>query len=310
MIVLIKLIKLSLISVVIFCLYNSKDLLISFFDVFFNVLQPVIFGFTLAYLFYPLLNKITRYVPKFLGTFILIVLLLFIIFIICFNLFDIFYQLTDLLSVFNSYLKALSFDFILVSEVIDILIDYIINSLLANPFATLEITVNIISNFVLTLITCFYFLCDMDKIIEFFNKRKMSFIINSEIRKYFNGFSLIILITFFEYLVLYFLIGHPHFLLIAVIASVGNLIPFFGNFVVSFLALITFNSPLCIFMVIICNLLDNVIINPLVYSKSLKVHPLLIIVSFLIGSYLFGFLGFIFSLPLLIVIIVLIKNLN
>ena len=44
-------------------------------------------------------------------------------------------------------------------------------------------------------------------------------------------------------------------------------------------------------------------INPLVYGKTNKLHPLIIIITLLLGSVLFGFMGILLALPLTIIII-------
>ena len=50
-------------------------------------------------------------------------------------------------------------------------------------------------------------------------------------------------------------------------------------------------------------MVDGYVINPIVYGKTNKVHPLVVIMSVFAGGILFGILGIIISLPLAIIII-------
>ena len=53
--------------------------------------------------------------------------------------------------------------------------------------------------------------------------------------------------------------------------------------------------------------IDGYVINPYVYGKTNKVHPLVVILSVFAGGILFGTLGILLALPLAIVIIATIK---
>ena len=53
--------------------------------------------------------------------------------------------------------------------------------------------------------------------------------------------------------------------------------------------------------------IDGYVINPLVYGKTNRVHPLIVISSVFIGGILFGIVGIVISLPLSILIIASIK---
>jgi len=53
--------------------------------------------------------------------------------------------------------------------------------------------------------------------------------------------------------------------------------------------------------------IDGYVINPYVYGKTNKVHPLVVILSVFAGGILFGTLGILLALPLAIIIIATIK---
>ena len=54
--------------------------------------------------------------------------------------------------------------------------------------------------------------------------------------------------------------------------------------------------------------IDGYVINPYVYGKTNKVHPLVVILSVFAGGILFGTLRILLALPLAIVIIATIKS--
>jgi len=54
---------------------------------------------------------------------------------------------------------------------------------------------------------------------------------------------------------------------------------------------------------LVLSTVDGYVINPLVYGKSNKIHPLLVIISVFIGGALFGIMGIIISLPTAIIIV-------
>lgn len=95
-------------------------------------------------------------------------------------------------------------------------------------------------------------------------------------------------------------------LVIGIIAGVTNLIPYAGpviGLLFAFLTALISGSPLpmygyIILVILFVQLLDNVIVQPLVMSRSANLHPLLIIFLVLLGSSLGGVLGMLVIVPL------------
>ena len=58
-----------------------------------------------------------------------------------------------------------------------------------------------------------------------------------------------------------------------------------------------------IIVFLITSALDSYVINPLVYGKTNKIHPIITILAVVAGGALMGVLGIIISLPLSIIII-------
>ena len=117
------------------------------------------------------------------------------------------------------------------------------------------------------------------------------------------------IISVFEYTIAYTIIGHPNAILLGSLAMIANLIPYFGGIINNVVAAVTafVISPTLFFRTIIVfvvlSMVDGYVINPIVYGKTNKVHPLVVIMSVFAGGILFGILGIIISLPLAIIII-------
>ena len=164
-----------------------------------------------------------------------------------------------------------------------------------------------------------YFIIDMDKIynfiLSFFSNTKfydVLIISNNEMRSYFNSYFKIMFISFFEYFILYKLIGHPYSLLLAFLMSICSIIPVIGNMSVNVLASISsffFGTGLFIktlVLIFILSIIDSYVINPIVFGKSSNIHPIIFILAFLIGS-MGGVIGIIISFPLIVIIFKIIK---
>jgi len=100
-------------------------------------------------------------------------------------------------------------------------------------------------------------------------------------------------------------------LTIALFAAVANLIPYAGPVLGAVFGIIvgissgTFNTDtelnylmfkiLSVFAVV--QITDNILIQPLIFSKSVKAHPLEIFVVIFVGAKIGGVLGMIFAIP-------------
>ncbi|WP_373231740.1 AI-2E family transporter [Cohnella sp.] len=101
----------------------------------------------------------------------------------------------------------------------------------------------------------------------------------------------------------YLIIGMPYPLLMAGFVSLFDIIPYLGPFFGALPALLmaTTISWKMVLMVIIVNMicqnLESNVISPQVVGKSMKMHPLTIILVLLIGGHLAGVIGMILAVP-------------
>jgi len=153
--------------------------------------------------------------------------------------------------------------------------------------------------------------------------RKSWEIIKNLLSRYFTGLATQVTILFILYIILLTVFGVKNAVIIALICALLNLIPYVGPIVE--LILITsltmmgklgldFQSqilPTTIYVFIgfvLIQLLDAFVNQPMIYSKSVKSHPLEIFLAILIGGTLFGVIGMVVAVPSYTAIRVILKE--
>ncbi|TDL99477.1 MAG: hypothetical protein C4K58_06135 [Flavobacteriaceae bacterium] len=132
--------------------------------------------------------------------------------------------------------------------------------------------------------------------------------------RYFFGLLLQVLVMFVLYLIILKVFSIQDSVVIALICALLNIIPYIGPligmFVFTFLAsssLFSSGIPMndafvqkIIYLVVgylIAQLIDNFVNQPIIYSKSVKSHPLEIFIVILCFGVLFGFVGILVAVP-------------
>jgi predicted PurR-regulated permease PerM len=113
-----------------------------------------------------------------------------------------------------------------------------------------------------------------------------------------------------------FILNIPYFFVIGVVAGLANMIPYFGPWVgalpgiiVAFMETGSIGSVISVIIAFaVIQLLDNIFVSPIIVSKSVDIHPLLVIIILLVGSSLAGILGMLLAIPIFAVIQVIIKE--
>ena len=104
----------------------------------------------------------------------------------------------------------------------------------------------------------------------------------------------------------FYVIGVRYAVLLGVIAGLANLVPYVGPFVgivPVFLIAVTQTGDLSLIppiaiMTFVVQLVDNIIIQPLCFAKTVDMHPLTVIVVCIVGNQLMGVLGMLLAIPL------------
>jgi len=101
------------------------------------------------------------------------------------------------------------------------------------------------------------------------------------------------------------LLDVPYFTLIGVFAGLANMIPYVGPVAGAVPAIVVtlvnggdFTRIIYIVTAFaIVQLIDNIVLQPMVLSKSVNLHPLIIVLAILIGGSFFGLLGMLLAVP-------------
>ncbi len=108
----------------------------------------------------------------------------------------------------------------------------------------------------------------------------------------------------------YYFLGIKNALPLGLISGVGHLVPYFGPVIgmipAIIISVIEFGNfsqvPLIILMVLAVYAVDNGVVQPYVFAKSVDMHPIIIILLILAGSQLMGIIGMLIAVPLATVI--------
>ena len=327
-----KLINILLIILIVALLYWISGLWIGVFKKIIEIVFPFIIGFAIAYALYPLQKKLLNCgIPKWLSVAIIYFILIGFIILIGIIVIPMFYDqlllflsnisavITDLSSKYELDLGFLQTSFSdISSDVIKDLGSHISNG----AISFVNTSISVFTNLIVILIVSVYFLFDMENIRKKIKKRLKSYKNRSfeyirkldlEINNYFSGLLKNIIIQFFEYTIVFFIIGHPNWLILGILAAVTTIIPYFGGLLTNILALVIASVVstklfiLTLIVCIICPNIDGYIIGPKVYGKTNKLHPLVNIFAVFAGGILGGVWGIVISLPIAIILLATIK---
>lgn len=297
-----KIINILLIVLIIFFISKSIYIYKDIFSVLLDILIPILVSFFISYTLYPCVLFFTKKFSYNTSSFIILVIILLIFFLIFYLSIPIFYKeiiyfsndISYFLSKYSIFSNILAF----------------INNFLSfeNSILFINNSASFITKFLFIFILSIYFLFNMKNIKYYFSKYDLFNSIDKDLFSYYKGFYLVILIEIIEYLVIYLLIGHPYYLLIAFLSGITSIIPFLGAIFTNLLALITsitVSIPLFIMtsvVMILVPIFNTYFVEPKIYNKTLNVPFISIIISCFTFGTLFGFLGIILSIPLYLIL--------
>ena len=327
-----KLINLAIIVLIITLLYLSKGLWGYIVGKIFSIGFPFLIAFVIAYALYPYVQKLMSHkLSKKVSVGIIVLLILIILGLLITIIFPVLFdQMGSLFNAILIFIKEISMkyniDITTLQNTLSNFFNEIIKSFsvwVSNGVLTVIATsLSYLSTFIIILAVSIYFLSDMDVIREYLKKffkkkgkKTYNYVkaLDNSMENYLNGFTKIIIISFFEYSIIFLIIGHPNAIMLGFLASISNLIPYFGGVFTNIIALITafvvspslFIKTLIVFLVL--SFIDTYVINPYVYGKTNEIRPIIIIFSVFAGGILFGISGIVISLPLAILILTTIK---
>lgn len=301
-----------------------------------SVISPLFIGFIIAWLFNPAVKKLEKKkIPRIAGS--LIVYAIFLIFLVVFIKIlvpTIYVQLNELVGnlpeIYNEVKLATNKLF----ESLNNMNGIDLTSVKVNLFTTLE---NWFTNFttslpefILTVVTSFfsklmtiafgliiglYMLFDFDSIskhlISLFPKNHQKDAdtlitnISTEVRKCVNGTLTVASMVFVGDSIGFAIIGLQSSLLFGLFCGITDLIPYIGPYIGGIAAVIigfsqsTFTGVMAIIICCVVQCLENFVLQPLIMSKTMKLHPVTIIIGLLIFEHFFGIVGMILATPII-----------
>jgi predicted PurR-regulated permease PerM len=104
----------------------------------------------------------------------------------------------------------------------------------------------------------------------------------------------------------FMIIGVPYAIVIGILTGVANLVPYLGPIAGTSLALIAsltktgdFSMLGWIALLWLCiRLIDDLVLQPLCFGKSLDMHPVAVVLTLIIGHQLMGIAGMVISIPI------------
>mgnify|MGYP000389741025 FL=1 len=300
-----------------------------------SVISPLFIGFVVAWLFAPLVDKMTKKGMSRILASITIYVVFILFLIIFFRIFIpiIYNELNELVSTLPAIMtKITNFIDDLFKEVnvegIDIngMKDNILGAITAygnSISSSLPTTiVNVMSklfsglgSIFFGLIIGLYMLFDFDNVtnllLKLIPKRHQMEVadllenIGREVRKSVNGTLLVACMVFVCDTIGFSIIGLKSALLFGLFCGITDLIPYIGPYIGTAVATIvaftqnTFVGVGVLIIAIIVQLVESYILQPVVMSKATKLHPVTIICGLLIFGHFFGIIGMILAVPIM-----------
>ena len=298
-----------------------------------SVISPVFIGFVIAWLLDPLATKLSTKMPRVVAC-ILTYLIIFgsLILILAFTVPTLSSSVSEIVNVipdivdnaqdFASDLLENFGDSKQVESYKNTMLDKI-ESVGADFASTLPNSIwnfgkGVISgatNIVLGLMIGFYLLFDFRKfqghLLSIIPKRWHSNTkdlmgrINGKLRSYVSGVLLVCFLVFITQSIGFSLAGLKAPLLFALFCAITDVIPYIGPWIGGAPAVIVgftidpMVGVFCLVSVLVCQLLENNFYQPLIMGKTMKLHPVTIMLGLLLFNYFFGMIGMIVATPVI-----------
>lgn len=299
-----------------------------------SVLSPFFIGFVLAWILNPIVNKLEKKkMPRVVGSMLVYAIMILSIALFVGYMLPVIYDqiqvlIRNLPSIFNEVEIFMNnivsrlgnidgVDFVSIKNQIFTTITGSFNNFMTSlPNTIMGMVGNLFSSLVTIcfgLVIGLYMLIDFDSInghllnlLPKKNRFEASLLItniSTEVRKSVNGTLLVASMVFVCDSLGFFFIGLQSPLLFGLLCGITDLIPYVGPYIGGIVAVIVgfAQSPLIgilsLIIIIVVQLVENNILQPLVMSKTTELHPVTIIVGLLIFEHFFGIVGMILCTP-------------
>jgi predicted PurR-regulated permease PerM len=301
-----------------------------------SILSPFFIGIILAWLLDPIVEFFQKKgVKRGIGATFVYVLMLLAVFILG-RLFmptlikqinemitgapDIIKNLTMHFEKFMSFIsKTYNIDGAIVKSTVTDVINNVLYSITVDgPAMIVSILSSLVSgsiNLVLGFLIGFYMLLDFDDVkIQLFkvvpNKHRKEIFelmgeLNKTLRRFVYGTILVMFILFICQGIGMSVAGMKSPLVFALFCAITNIIPYLGPYIGGAPAVIigfTISPSVgfgVLISVVVCQLLESYLLTPVIQSKTMKLHPVTIIIGLLLFSHFFGIIGMLFATPVI-----------
>ena len=300
-----------------------------YLGILFTVLVPVFIGFIYAWIFNPLINRLSKKINR-----NIVCILLFLVFVFLFSLFiyylvPMFYrEIMEFIELLPSVLSKIEIkiETIGLRDMLDKLIVFVVDSLPDYFISFVKGTFKYVGVFVIGLILGLYMSFDYERIVsgvyKIVPKKYKCVVINlsqdvsSTVRKCVNGTLLVALCVFVLDSICFMVIKLDSAILLGMICGITDLIPYVGPYIGGAVAvLVGFTESkklgfMCLIICFIVQCIENYVLQPIIMSKSIKISPVLIIVGLLVFGKFFGVVGMIMATPILAMLKVIFTHLE
>ena len=325
-----NLLKILLILLILYFLYLTSNVWMSWARVLWKILIPFVVGFFIAYLLHPLIMalqkiKISRKIAIPLVSLGLCVLLIGIFMLVVPLIYD------KTVELINSMISGVSWLYdqymemneyspnILVTQIVQQIISTLNDTKSWMPNlpvllpAVIASILGFLTDAIFAIVISIYVLFDYDRIHDSIFRIAKAFhselpfylsAVDDELGSYLRSLLMLMVIKFFEYSILYMLIGHKSAVVIALLTAIGLIVPYFGATLANCVGILTaltlpaVNVLMLIAGIMILSLVDSYLIAPVVHSHSSKVPPLWTLLCVFAGGILAGPVGIMVSIPL------------
>lgn len=329
-----KLLMITLVLINLLLFFNVFPYLVDIFKFVIKLLIPFIIGFTFAFILLPIVNFLVKYkfkrefavmivVSIFIG---LIGLLGYLLFpVIIEEVYKIIQKTPDYARFIEDkiYFLQEKLDFLPIKilpsdgNIEEIVVNYLMK-LLNTCFSVIKNSMNYIINLLLSIILMIYFLIDFDKIINWLKEVSSKFKridlqgflidIKNTMQAYFKGVILTTIILIVLSFILFTIFKIDYAFLLACLIGITDIIPYIGPYIGgSFVFLVALSisikkAIIVLIIIIILQGLESWFITPKIQSRSIKVHPIIVLFSLIFFGKILGIMGMIVAVPIVAII--------
>ncbi len=326
---------LSIFGIITLCLFLLRETkVLSIIGKVLNVISPLFIGLVIAWLLDPIVDWfVKKGVKRLLASiFAFFVFLLFLYLLVWLIFPSLVVQVNEFISTLPSIfgdiivfinnifdkMNSTGIDFTSLKEQIYTSVENIsVNLTTSLPKTIVNFATSFVAGlgtFSLGLVVGFYLLIDFDamkRILEFIPRKyhrnviEIASRLNDCLRSFVQGTLLVALMVFIVSLIGFKIVGLKAPMLFALICAITNIIPYIGPWIGGAIASVVglTMSPLIGILTIVVALavqqIDAIVLQPLIMGKTMKLHPVTVVIGLLIFGYLFGVLGMILATPIM-----------